>query len=71
MNNNLLWHKLCNKPVTFDRNHGIKSHRKSQTHISNLELISLGDIQIPLSKTHFLEDLSTLFLELDIPLYKI
>ena len=70
-NNNLLWCKLCNKSVTFDKNHGIESHRKTQTHISNLELIPLGDIQIPLSKTHFLEVLSTLFLELDIPLYKI
>ena len=67
-----LWCRLCNKEVKCLRKCVVDNHRISKTHILNLENIhQLPDISIILAKTHFLKDISRLFLKTNIPLSKL
>ena len=67
-NTDLLWCKLYNKKVSYEKKHGVDSHRKTRTHEDNIILSPPGEIDTILSTTHFTEDITALFLELDIPL---
>ena len=69
--NNQLWCILCDNSVSFNKKSIVDNHRKSQKHEKALLSKVAPSSQVTLSKCHFIKDLVSTFLKLDIPLHKL